>query len=403
MTAPVEGRASLAGGLIVAAVAWGLTTGGTSALDLVVTICLLTGAWIACPRATRPVGTLGSTGAAAVIATMLVLGVGHDGLGGDGIRVAVLTATALLVALVGTSLSRVDRLWVVDGLIALGTLHAAVAVAAFATSLVSESSSDLGTRISGLRASPNTLAALLVATAAVTSWRASHPQSVRTSKAAAGPDRLWILLAIQCLGIVATGSRFGLLAVAGLLLWAARRTTSRLWSVGLVSAGFVGVAVVAVALVAVPTARIELWSAALRRSFESPWTGLGTTSEPLVDHSAGVPATSFAHNEILQVAIEFGVPLTIGLVVVVTAFVRRHHSSMDRGLMVAAAAVVASGMIDVTLRSTPVLIVAALCVGAATAPARARPDEVVNRRNLVVAGFHSRGTGCSGVLDAERY
>jgi hypothetical protein len=304
------------------------------------------------------------------ILAVAVSGVSRHGLTGDGIRVATLISCAALTVGATTRLADRWRLWVVDAIVLLGTVHAGITVAVLAWGAVAAGPPAPAVWSSGLQQSPNTLAALLAATSAITLRRLDHRQ---------GPSLpvpwLRAMLAAQVVGVAATGSRFGAICVAAILLVSAMNARLRMSRGVLAGIGLASLAAGLVTLATTPTERVGIWAQAVRRLADAPWVGAAGDVPPFTGSSELIPSTTHAHNEVLQLAVEFGVPTTLGLVAVAAAWVAWRWSKMDRALLVPAAIIVGSGLIDVTLRSTPVLAIMALCAGAAAATERSGADE----------------------------
>jgi O-antigen ligase len=201
---------------------------------------------------------------------------------------------------------------------------------------------------------PNGLAALLVAClpALVVRWRwTASPWS-----------RLAVAPAIA--GLVATGSRGGLLCGAVALAIPAIAGTARSRSV---ATGGV-VAAVAVALVGGAGGRVDLWREAATAGLAHPWFGVGPGELQL-------SVTPFAHNELLQAFAETGV---VGLAGLVSAIVllgvalarARPAAPSDRPLWLAAVASATAlllfGAIDFVWHFTAIVAVVFVTFGAAT-------------------------------------
>jgi O-antigen ligase len=252
-------------------------------------------------------------------------------------------ATALVAGV--SALDRTDRTQLLRALL-LGVILAAVVNGAVVAVRVLRAGTDV--RAAGLLAQPNQLATLVLwAGVAVVYlgdvWRCSRRGVVVA---------LVLLIAV----LVATQSRTGLIAACWLLaagLWlSGRRSRHRLVTLGLAIAlalaplaTVVTLAAIGVGLPESFSQRLMLWSNAGVLIADAPWLGHGFgafnrawTLRPFAERAPDV--FDHAHNLPLHWAVEFGLPLSVVLLVGLAALFWRHRAAVATAEGRAAAALV---------------------------------------------------------------
>lgn len=377
--------------LLLAAVAWSLAArGGTDLRDLVVVLALLASAAVTA-RARLPRDPLLLGALAALLTWLVALGPLRDGLSLETARVPVLVVAAALTVLTVFRVGQVDREVLVTGLVVLGCLHAVLVLGEFAVAVAqavpypSRPASTLG--------SATGLGMLLVATSVLTAREVERR----------GGRLPGLALGLQGAALLATGSRTAILVAGFLLVGYAVTRPSRVLRALTGVAVLVGGAMVAWRVATEPLEqRPHLWQQALGRIADQPLAGAGTLPEPYARSVPGARVTTHAHNELLQLGVEYGlVGLALGVLVVAIALRRcRPWGAQDRWLQLAAAALLCAGLVDFTMRITALAVVAAALVAlAATDPPASSRDEPVSpsartrraRHRVVRAQHQPRG------------
>ena len=336
-------------GALLSAVAWGLTTGGTSAGDLACIAVLLVGTTCILRSRHLSLPALGSL--VALVGSFAAIGVVHVGLSLASVRVPALLVIACLAYILASKLPAFRRAQFLDGLIALGVAHAAVAITQATIPFTTASTLDGYQRAAGLIGSPNALGAFLLVCVLLTMRRA------------VGGGAIWhAALAVQLGGLFATGSRLALfLAVVALV--ASRTRLHRRLPVSAIAWMGASMALVAVRSVADPLSRFELWAKASERIMAAPVIGGHHTGDVLAITSPNTPPTPYAHNELLQLAMEYGIPVTAILLGALAWTLRGVvRGPIDGWIISCVGVLILSGLVDVTLRVTPMLIVLAVLV-----------------------------------------
>ena len=383
--------------LLLAAMAWaGATRGGTDARDLVI-VFVLVAASVATAQA-RPSAGLGPWAASGVLlAYLIVNGPLRRGWSLDSVRMPLLILIVAMALLAVAGMNASDREVLTAGLIILGTLQAVIALVAVIVSAVS-GGVDLSVppRGEGLLGFPNGLGVLLVGTSILT-----LRQLIRgRRRAVAG-----MALIVQVTAILATGSRIAILIMGILIVVTVvvRSATVRgRREAGLAAwprpAGYVlavcatvaGVAMVAWRTVVEPNEdRPQLWVEAMQRIAAAPLFGEGAPAKAFELVSESSRVTTSAHNEILQWTLEYGL-VGVGLagaVILLALRGTRPWSRGDRWALVAAAALLASGLTGFSPRITVVALAAVVLVGLGASPA---PEGLRDRPPLPPARLRRR-------------
>jgi O-antigen ligase len=328
---------------------------------MVVAAALILAAWLTSPR---PDKTRRSRSAHIRLALVLILimwlvidGPMRVGLAIEAVRVPFLV---FLVVLAAATVSRLDEHQieaVLLGVVAVGIVHAGLAVAGSVVQLPSVVQGEQFHRATSLVGNPNALGVILVATGCLTLREALR----RPSKVLAGG------LVLQAVALLLTGSRLALgialcvVAVCGL--------RSGLWRVKklLLAWGLLAVAVFALRVVSSPPdPRPALWAAAVSRISEHPMIGNGPVLQ-LYFADPSRQATTHAHNELLQFAVDYGlVGLVLGLAALATVVPRLSAGGRaDPWVPAAAVSLCATGLADFGLRVTASALLAGVLVAVA--------------------------------------
>lgn len=289
----------------------------------------------------------------ALLAWMVAAGPLRSGVSASSMRLPILV---LIVVLMVTTVRRFDREqrdWTVRGLIAVGALHAAIALTQVIAH-VAGAGWSWPPRTDSLLGYPNALGILLVATTALTARELEsrrHPF-------------LLVATAAQALAVLTTGSRLALVLGAILVLWAASRRGT--WLTAGAGASWILVAGVIVwsRSVGTPPERWQLWQAALAEIAQRPWVGRGTVPTVFDTAPSAALTTTHAHNEVLQFAVEYGlVGLALAGVVVVLAYRSVPRTiGRDQWIVVAALSLLAGGLTDFSLRIPAIAVTASVLV-----------------------------------------
>lgn len=357
--------------LLLAAIAWaGATRGGTDARDLAIVFVLVAAAAVAARARPRADAALWAA-VGLLLAYLIIDGPLRTGWSLESIRMPVLVVLVTLTLLAVGAMSTADREVVIAGLIILGTLQALIALAAVMFAAISGGAGlSVPARGEGVLGFPNGLGILLVGTSVLT---------VRQLTRARHRALLAIALVLQAAAILATGSRMAILIGSILLIatfvarFAAPRAHERaaVWqrptgyvlAAGAVTAG--AAIVIWRTLVEPNEDRPQLWAEAAGRIWAAPLFGEGAPARAFELVSRSSRVTTSAHNEILQWTLEYGL-VGLGLVVAVILLAFRGSSARSRGdrwALVAAIAVLASGLTGFSPRITVVALAAAALMG----------------------------------------
>ncbi|MDQ4502356.1 O-antigen ligase family protein [Sinomonas sp. ASV322] len=336
--------------LLLAALAWAVASrGGTSLRDLVVVLGLLVVALIA-GRAWPRRGVVLWAAFAALLCWLVIVGLLRTGWTLETVRVPLLVVIAALIALVVGRMGARERDTLVTGLIIVGCLQSMIALGELAMTLSTELS--LSPRAGALLGSANGLGMLLVVTSVLTAREADRHGG-------------WLPVAallLQAVALLATSSRTAILIASVLLIGYIAAHAG--WKRALLgAAGFAAAAAVVVWRTAggQHEDRPDLWGEALRRIADQPLLGEGPAPAPFTPAVPGARITTYAHNEILQWGVEYGVVgVGLGLLVVILALrSTRRQIGGDLWLRFAALALLSSGLTDFTLRITALALTAA--------------------------------------------
>ncbi len=344
--------------------------GGSRPVDLVVLSVLSLLALAATMRRARREGGLRGVGrypvvpavlALALWAAVVTVGAG-TGAGGAGWGFVWLLLLLLVTWAAADRLDADERLVLVGGVVVVGAVLAASAVTGWSVQALA--GGGLATRAPTLLGYENAAGALMVAS----TGGALH---LHRERRLAGPLS-GAVCGLLGLGVLATGSRLALLVgLAGLAWWVWRRRTARVTIAGAVVAA-PAVLVLVHRFATSPDERLLLWASAWHGMASNPVTGRGPAPVVLAG-ATGARPTTHAHNELLHVGLEYGVPgLVLAcacLVAVAAGLVRR--TAIDPALVVGCSALALLGLTDFALRF-PAVSVALVVLAAATWPPAGR-------------------------------
>ncbi len=356
-------------GPLLIAIAWAsAANGGTSGRDLaLISFLVLFSTLVATGGQLRalstPVPLLAALG---LLGSWLIgSGVIRSGLNLVSLRVPVLCLIAFLTVQAVRLLDDEQRGRLLRGLIVLGTIHATTAIAE-ALAHLAAGSTVLPPRVDGLMGNANALGIFLVATAVLT-----------VRELTLGRTRLLVApLALQAVALLLTGSR---LAIIVALCWVGCfltvRGSWRCWLAVMPWAVAAGV-IVAVRFWGTESERLDLALAALRQLAERPLAGRGPGPTVLDVPSSEALPTTHAHNEALQLAVEYGlVGLALAIGVLVLALLSRPRvATLDRWVAAAAVSLLAGGLTDFSLRISAIVVTAAALAAVALIPPRCGED-----------------------------
>jgi O-antigen ligase len=345
------------GACLLAAVAWAVAArGGTRPVDLVV-VTTLTGAALLL-TGLRPVDLRAAPrhpltlALAALVAWMVGTGLASDA-GAAAVRMPWLLVVAALASVAAARLGAEAGALVLDGLVVVGAVVAGSAVLDWLSAV--REGADLPVRAATLVGYPNAAGALLVATGLVTLhlWRSGRLA------------RGWAtaLVTLQTLGVLATGSRLALLLTllaVVLLTWRRRSATA------LLTASALALPVVALLVQRFATSsteRLRLWADAVSQIAAHPVAGRGPTPVLLASSLPGRP-TTHAHDEVLQLGVEYGL-VGLGLLLLaltLAGLALRARRLVDPLLALAGLAVASLALTDFALRTTAAALVLAVLV-----------------------------------------
>lgn len=343
---------------LVAAVGWCTAAeGGTRPVDLALVTSLVVMALIQ----THPtaddfdavIRSPAAVAALAIVGWMTVAGLASSGWVLAAVRLPLVVAIGAVVVTTCSRLAAPQRRQVQVGLVAIGAVLAASAIAQWLSSAAGGETPPI--RAASLLGYPNAAGVVLVATSMAT-------VSLYASGGGLTLRRLNGLLAIQAAGLLATGSRLGLLTGFVAVVYLARRHWSRRT---LLAAAIFSAPMVAVLLqrsVAGLPERIHLWRAAIAQIATDPLFGRGPAPELVPTNLAGARPTTHSHNEALQVAVEYGL-IGLALMLLLLALTLRalcRAGRRDPYLALGGLAVAALALTDFALRITAVALVLAL-------------------------------------------
>ncbi|HEX6247459.1 MAG TPA: O-antigen ligase family protein [Nocardioidaceae bacterium] len=360
--------------LLVIATGWAaVARGGTAPRDVLVVGGLLAAAVLTGSRVRMRREVLVAVGA--LLVWMVLVTVLRAEVSFTTAHVPALVVLVVLASLAARSLDEQGRWMFLAGAVLIGVLQAAVALVGTGAALVRDTTVlPPEPRAAALLGSPNALGYLLVATGVVTAWVAVRAESVAVRRLAVAAGVL------QAAAILTTGSRGALLVsvvVAAWLLWRspvadALRRPGWLAGVVLVAGGAAAVTVARFAREGQDD-RLELWGRAVQRILEEPLLGHGPEPVPYLLTAPGARPTTHAHNEVLQLTVEYGV---VGLALAAgTAALVLWRRQPDPLLLAAGGALVAGGLLDFSLRITAVAVLTAVATTCALVP----PQSVAGR------------------------
>lgn len=356
---------------LIAALAWSVAAqGGTRVLDLVVVTSLallaLVSTGVRAAEVARALRRPVFVAGAALLAWLGAVGLAEAGPRMAVLRPLWLIVVVTLVAATADRLTSPDRVLVMGGLVVIGVVLAASAVVDWTVGLADGEA--LPIRASTMLGYANGAGMVLVATGLVTLHL--HREG-RISTA-----RLGTLLAVQALGVLATGSRLALLvalAATALLAWRHRTPRVLLMAAG-VAAPFT--ALVLQRFATSRPERLDLWRSAVAEIGTRPLFGRGPSPEIVQASFQGRP-TTHVHDELLQLGVDFGLPaVALTLLALVLLAVRLAHRGLsDTCLGLACAGLASLALTDFALRITAVALVLAVVVPLAWRSAAADPME----------------------------
>jgi O-antigen ligase len=349
-------------GLLVGAIGWCTATGGAvDPPEMVVAAALVFAAWLTSARpdkARSPRSThIQLALVLSLIVWLIVDGPMRVGLDIESVRVPYLL---FLVVLAASTVSRLDDRQIeaaLLGVVAVGVVHAGLAVAGLVAQLPSVAEGRDFHRATSLLGNPNALGVVLVATGCLTLREAQR----WPSKVLAGG------LALQAAALLLTASRLALaIALCVVAVFGLRSGSLRAKKL-LLAWGILAMAVFAVRVASSPPdPRPALWVGAVSRISEHPLIGSGPVLQVYFAHPSR-QATTHAHNELLQFAADYGlVGLALGiaaLATVVPGLVAGLRA--DPWLAAAAVALCATGLADFGLRITAIALLAVVLLAAA--------------------------------------
>jgi O-antigen ligase len=403
-------RTYLPAALLGATIAWCTATGGAvDPLEMIVAATLVLAAWLTSsrPNQTRRSrsDSLGLALVVALIVWLIVDGPMRVGLDIEAVRVPFLV---LLVVLAASTVSRLEGRQIEAVLLAavtVGIVQAGLAVVGSVVQLPAVVQGQDFHRPTSLVGNPNALAVILVATGCLT-LRAA----IRRSSA-------WLVggLVLQAVAVLLTGSRLAIgVALCVVAVYGLRSGSLRVKKL-LLAWGLLAVAVFALRVASSPpNPRPELWAAALSRLSEHPLIGNGPVLQIYFAHPPR-QATTHAHNELLQFAVDYGlIGLTLGLAALATV-VSRLAAGRRADPWVAAAGVTlcASGLADYGLRITAIALLGSVTLAAACRAAQRVNSDIATTqqpdpdrsqpplsRGLCVVPLRGRR---DGILRAQRH
>jgi hypothetical protein len=336
------------------------------------------------PRSVGPVG-------AAVIALcvwLVVDGVLRTGLHDAVFRVPLLVLLVAVTARAVSHLAAPQREVIFRGLVVLGAIHAALAVTQTVVALVVRGPEAVG-RADGLMPGPNALGVLLAATGALTARELERDR------------RPWQLaaLVVQVAALLLTASRTALLAALAVLAWACFSRLGRGGRLLVLPWAVLALTVVAWRSAGAPPERWYLWQAAIDEIGDHPIVGRGPAPQVFETGLPSARPTTHAHNELLQLAVEYGL-VGLGLTVLAAVLAvratacRRGHGH-DGWVIAATVPLLAGGGTDYSLRVPALTLVAAILGAAALRPPTRAASPGTTEARQVGSGFSRTGSRSS--------
>jgi len=338
-------------GLLVAAIAWAVAAmGATSARDLLLVLLLVVAARVGMPRGgITPVRLLVPLAALGI----WLVGAGplRSGVELSSVRAPVLLLIVVLAASTVAGLDREQRDWTLRGVIVVASTQAVLAVIEAGVQLAAAGWAT-APRADALLGNPNALGVLLVATAVLT----ARELAARHSRP------LLAVLVVHGVALLATGSRLALVLGMVVLVWTLARRGQWREAVGCALWMLAAGGLVLSRTLGAPPERMLLWGQALKQIARHPWAGRGTTPVLFDIGPTEALPTTHAHNEVLQLAVEYG---GIGLALVALTLWAAVTSAprparYDAWVVVAGASLLASGLTDFGLRITAIALTAAV-------------------------------------------
>jgi O-antigen ligase len=368
--------------LLLATLAWTTAAGGGDGPGgMGVTAVLLLAAVLHRPR--PRVRWAPAVATSLLVAWMLAVVLAHGDVSAASLHVPLLVALVALAVAAASSLDPAGRRTLAAGVVALGTLHAGIVLAsAIGAGVRGESVLPPGTRAESLLGSANALAFLLLASSILTAGFAVGSQ-------ARSRTRLVLVAALtaQAGALLLTGCRAALL-VALLVAGVATRRRLGTWGTGALGA----FAVLAVGVVGQRFrgegggTRVELWAEAMDRIAQHPVAGWGPLPPAYQATDGAGRATTHAHNELLQLTVEFGLVGLLLMVIALALAARQVDGRVEPVLLVASLSLVASGMTDFSLRVPAIVLAASVLFAAAVtrraADARGTPGALSRRVSI---------------------
>ena len=350
-------------GLLVGAIAWCTATrGAVDPAEMAVAATLVFAAWLTSAQPNKRRRSRSAHVGLALVLTLFVWlvvdGPMHVGLAIEAVRIPFLV---VLVVLAASTVSRLDDRQIdaaLLGVVALGVVHAWLAVASSVVQLPSVVQGGDFHRATSLVGNPNALGTILIATGCLTLREVLR----RPSKVLAGG------LALQAVALLLTASRLALAIALCVVAACGLRSGSLRVRKLLLAWGTLAVAVFAFRVASSPpNPRPALWAAAVSRISEHPLIGSGPVLQVYFAHPSR-QATTHAHNELLQFAVDYGlVGLALGLAAL-AAMIPGLVAGLRADSWLAAAAVTlcATGLADFGLRITAIALLAAVLLAAAS-------------------------------------
>ena len=356
-------RSDLPPNLVLAAIAWDAAArGGTSGRDLLITGALLAAAALYQSghdrlRMCRINPTALTIILLAFEAWLVARGPLAYGISLNTLRLPILVVFVAITLHVCTCFTQHQRTILARGLVTLGTAHAAIAIASSAAHFSTIDILKDNVRAAGLLGNANALGVLLVATMCLT---ASHVSDMPLGFRRAA-------LITQATALLLTGSRLAITIALLIVGWYVFRRRDRRTGLRLLPAAILAGLIVMLRFDHGEPSRPQLWQATLEQIDRHPLTGRGPIPQILSVDSIGLAPTTQAHNEILQLTLEYGVVgLLLAILLLFTVLRnRRVRWGGDRWLVTAAAAITTSGLTDFSLRITAITVTAAALIGLA--------------------------------------
>jgi hypothetical protein len=351
---------------LLAAIGWSVATlGGTRALDMATVTVLVTVALAQTrPSASDFRGAVHAPLTLAVVVLLawtLAVGLASAGVTFTSVRVPWLVVIAVIAVAAAGRLGHGQRLLVRTGLVVVGVAIGGTAVLDWV--LAALGGEPVPIRAPSLLGYPNAAGVLLVATSLVTVGLLGDEVF--------DPRLLRGALALQMAGVLATSSRIALAAVLVIVaVWVWRHRTRRALAGALGVGGAVGALLVA-RFATSPSERPRLWRLAAAEIAAHPVAGRGPSPVLLTSGPDGGRPTTHAHNEFLQLAVEYGLvglalallALGVALAVLVTRC-RLADPSVAAGCL----AIGALAFTDFSLRITAVALILAVMLPLAWRP-----------------------------------